>query len=93
MRQLFRRSPDNADLEAITEAVEILDRCRRGAITDEREAKSRAAYVDLLRRVGKLPEGDGDFYVPQRENVPNSTARHGNGNGSWIVSGRFTEPM
>ena len=81
MNQLFRRSPD-ADLQRITEAVEVLDRCRYAVVTDESESKSRAAYVDLLSRVGKLPEGDGDYYVSRRENIPSTNGRNGNGNGN-----------
>jgi hypothetical protein len=84
--QLFRASPDDADLRCITEAVEALDRCRHVPVTDESESKSRAAYVDVLQRVGDLPEGGEDFYEKRRVKAPNG---NGNGNGNGHSNGRM----
>ena len=67
MNQLFRRSPDDADLERIAEAVETLDQCRHEPMSDESELRSRGAYVDLLGRVGELPEGSPHLYEDRRE--------------------------
>ena len=49
--------------------------------TDKSESTSRAAYMDLLSRVGELPEGGTDFYERWRDKAPNGNGSNGDGHG------------